>query len=114
LAVLEDPQRSGRRYRRIRAPTYVRPVGPLAYRLPRQVPESADGLCAHSDDRFRPGKRLEMEVFFPGGSSVTVVVEVVWVEALPSGFPARFDIGLRYVQVAPHDLERIAQVLEKE
>jgi c-di-GMP-binding flagellar brake protein YcgR len=101
-----------RRYRRARAPIYVRPVGARAYAVKRQVNDiSLGGLRAYSDEGVKPGTRLEMELFFSDGDSATVLAEVVWVEALPEGAPARFDVGLRYVQARPEDLERIAQVL---
>lgn len=102
-----------RRYRRARAPIYVRPVGALAYAVKRQVNDiSLGGLRAYSDEGQKPGTRLEMELFFSDGGSATVLAEVVWVEALPEGSPARFDIGLRCVDARPEDLDRIAQVLE--
>jgi hypothetical protein len=102
-----------RRYRRARAPIYVRPVGALGYAVKRQVSDiSLGGLRAYSDEGQKPGTRLEMELFFSDGSSATVLAEVVWLEALPEGSPARFDVGLRYVVARPEDLDRIAQVLE--
>ena len=101
-----------RRFRRIRAPIFIRPVGPLIQRLSSQVGDiSLGGLRAFSDDKRKPGERLELELFLPDGGSTTVVAEVVWVQNLPEGSPARFDVGLRYVEVAPHDLQRIAQIL---
>ncbi len=101
-----------RRYRRVQAPILVRPVGPLAYRLPRNVDDSkVGGLRAYSDDRHEPGERLELEAFFSDGGSATLIAEVAWVEELPDGAPARFDVGLRYVEVSPEDLGRIARVL---
>ena len=101
-----------RQYRRARAPIYVRPVGALAYAVKRQVNDiSLGGLRAYSDEAQKPGTRLEMELFFSDVDSVTVLAEVVWVEVLPEGSPARFDVGLRFVDARPEDLDRIAQVL---
>jgi c-di-GMP-binding flagellar brake protein YcgR len=108
-----DPDR--RRYRRAKAPILIRPIGPLAQTQSRQVGDiSLGGLRAFSDEKHKPGRRLELELFLPDGGSVTVVAEVVWVQALPAGSPARFDVGLRYVDVDPKDLQRIAQVLGDE
>ena len=101
-----------RRYRRAHAPIWVRPVGALAYAVKRRVNDvSLGGQRAYSDERQKPGTRLEMQLFFSDGGSVTVLAEVVWVEVLPEGSPARFDVGLRFVDARPEDLERIAQVL---
>ncbi len=112
-SVTVDPGHLDRsRYRRVRAPMLIRPVGPLAYRLPRNVDEGrVGGLRAHSDDEQKPGRRLELEILLPGRGSVTILAEVAWVEDLPGGSPARFDVGLRFVSAGPEDLDRVAQVL---
>ncbi len=110
---MTDPDR--RRYRRVKAPILIRPVGPLGQRASRQVGDiSLGGLRAFSDDKHKPGERFELELFMPDGGSATVVAEVVWVQVLPAGSPARFDVGLRYVDVDPEDLQRIARVLGDE
>jgi len=38
----------------------------------------------------------------------------VWVDALPEGSPARFDVGLRFVDGSAADLDRIRRVLDAE
>lgn len=102
-----------RNYRRVQAPVLVRPVGVLSKPDPRQVRDiSLGGLRVYSDDEARPGERLEMELIFPHEDTAIFLVEVVWVEELPAGSPARFDVGLRYVDVRPEDLERIGRVLD--
>jgi hypothetical protein len=67
----------------------------------------AGGLRAYSDDAQAPGTRVELELFLPAGAPVTVVAEVAWVQALPPGGPARFDVGMRFLLVPPADLDRI-------
>jgi hypothetical protein len=102
-----------RRYPRARANILVRPLGPLARVAPRQVGDiSVGGLRAYSDEKQRLGARLEIELVFPDAGSVTCMAEVIWVEELAPGAPARFEMGLQFVQVDPEDLERIASVLE--
>ncbi len=101
-----------RRYRRLHAPILVRPVSVLAPHARHQVSDvSLGGLRAYSDEEQRPGARLELELLFPDQGSATVLAEVVWVKALPEGAPARFDVGLRFVDARPEDLGRIAQLL---
>jgi hypothetical protein len=99
-------------FRRLHAPAYVRPLGPLAYRIPRRVAEEVYGLRTYADDRYRPGRRLELEVLLPEGGSATVVVEVAWVKRLPEGSPANYEVGLHYVEVTPEDLARIERVAQ--
>ncbi len=101
-----------RRYRRLQAPILVRPVSALASRTKRMVNDiSLGGLRAYSDEDQKPGARLELELFLSSDTSATVLAEVVWVETLPEGAPARFDVGLRFVDARPEDLERIATLL---
>ncbi len=62
---------------------------------------SLGGLRSYSDDRMKAGRLLEMDVFLPDGEAVTALVEVEWCDALPGGEPARFDVGMRIVQIDP-------------
>jgi c-di-GMP-binding flagellar brake protein YcgR len=105
-----SPER--RRYRRLHAPILIRPVSALAYRAKQKVNDiSLGGLRAYSDEEQKPGRRLELELFFSDETSATVLAEVVWVIPLAEGAPARFDVGLRFVDANPEDLERIARML---
>ena len=105
-------ERERRRYRRLRAPILYRPVSALARRTPQRVNDvSLGGLRAYSDDEQKPGTRLELELLFQDGASATVLAEVVWVAPLLPGAPARFDVGLRFVDASPEDLGHIARML---
>jgi PilZ domain len=107
-----DRPRERRRYRRLQAPILVRPVSALVYRAKQKVNDiSLGGLRAYSDEKEKPGTRLELELLFSDGVSATVLAEVVWVESLPEGSPARFDVGLRFVDASSEDLDRIAREL---
>lgn len=102
-----------RRYRRVRAAILVRPLGPLARARARQVSDiSAGGLRVYADEAQRVGATIEIELVFPDGGSATCRAEVVWVEELGIDAPAKLEMGLRFVEVDPDDLERIAGVLE--
>jgi hypothetical protein len=102
-----------RRYARVRAPILVRPIGPAALQhLPRQVGDiGVGGLRAYSDDVQTPGTRVELELFLPKGEPAVVLAEVAWVQELPPGGAARFDVGLRFLHVSEADLARIGAAL---
>ena len=68
----------------------------------------------YADEPPAMGDRLELELFLPDEVELTCAVEVVWVEALPEGSPARFDIGVKFVNIRPEDRERIASVLKSD
>ncbi len=101
-----------RRFHRARASILVRPAGPLARVAPRLVKDiSLGGLRALSDDKQKLGARLELEMIFPEGEPATCLAEVVWVEELAKGAPAKYEMGLQFVEVEPEDLERISSIL---
>ncbi len=111
-AMIDSTQLDRSRYRRVRAPILVRPANVLARRLARSVDEGrVGGLRAYSDEKQKPGRRLEVEIFLPDQGSVILLADVAWVDVLPEGSPARFDVGLRCVIAAPEVLDRIARVL---
>src|SRR5262245_14723771 len=101
-----------RRFPRVQAHVYCRPVGPLFRRDPVDV--SLGGMRVYSDDRVEPGSRLETELFLTEERTVTATVRVIWVDALPEGGPARYDVGLQFLDVAPDDLEQLTGLLEPE
>jgi hypothetical protein len=108
-AVSRSPPEERRRYVRVPAPILVRPAGAVsAGRVARRVADiGSGGLRAYSDEDLDAGARVEIELFFPEGAPAVVLVEVAWVQELPAGSPARFDVGLRFLQIASEDLARI-------
>lgn len=109
---MPDQSLERRHFRRVNAPITVRPVSILAHAVPRRVNDvSLGGLRAYSDERYKVGARLELELAFPGGQSATVLAEVVWVDALADGGPARFEVGMRYVDASPADLALLHRII---
>lgn len=52
-----------------------------------------------------------MDVFLADGGTVTALVEVEWCDPLPREVPARFDVGMKLVQIAPDDRVKLGPVL---
>lgn len=105
-----------RQFKRVQAPVYCRPMG-LSLRLlqaKQQRPQdiSLGGMRIYSDEAIRKGTKLELELFLPDASSVTCKVEVVWIDALPAGSPAKHDVGLKFIDIRSEDRARLATVLE--
>lgn len=102
-----------REFPRLNAPLFCRPRGLSIFkeRPPRDV--SLGGARIYSDDPVRVGTRLEIELFLPDGTSVTAGVEAVWVDELPPNAPARFDVGLKFLELKLEDKARLALVLDK-
>jgi hypothetical protein len=72
---------------------------------------SLGGLRIFSDEERRVGELLKMEFFLPDVPPVTYTAEVVWVEPLEKGDPARFDVGLKFIQLEPDALQLLLQVV---
>lgn len=105
-----EPDR--RHYRRFDAAIQVRPVSILARAVPQRVRDvSLGGLRTYTDEVYRVGARLELELLFRDQPHAVVLAEVVWSQASSKGTPARFEVGLRYIDAAEPDLDLIRRAL---
>lgn len=98
---------------RLNAPVRCRPRGLrwLHERPPSGV--SLGGARIYSDERMAVGAQLDLELFLPDGSTVSAGAEVAFVDELPGGAPARFDVGLRFLELQHADRSRLAAVLAR-
>ncbi len=111
----DQPER--RRFKRLNAPVYCRPLGrPIGGATENEKLKAQDislgGVRVYTDDKHKPGDRLELELWLPDGESITLDTAVVWVDALEKSEPARFEVGLKFVDVAQNDLARLEAVLK--
>ena len=104
-----------RQYKRVIAPVYCRPAGiGLRFLEGKRKPLdiSLGGMRIYADEPVKKGTKLELELFLPDNSSVTCKVEVVWIDALPAGAPAKHDVGLKFIDIKDGDRARLAAVLD--
>jgi PilZ domain len=126
LLVLQDPGnlmveveaamvQDRREFPRLKAPVLCRPAGLLVRLLhPRETIDiSLGGVRIFSDDPVKVGALLSLDLFLPDQSTVVCKGKVVWVEELPPGAPALYDVGLRFTELTDTDKGRLSQVLEK-
>ena len=110
---MTHPER--RQYRRIQAHCYCRPAGvPFLARHHEAIDVSLGGVRIYSDEEYARGALLKMELFAEGHDSITYTAEVVWVEPLEPGAPAKFDVGLKFVNLAPDAIKFLRSVLGPE
>jgi Tfp pilus assembly protein PilZ len=101
-----------RRFKRVQAPVLSRPLGAALVEDRRAVGDiSMGGVRVYTDDEHTKGEHLELELFLPDGNTVTLDTLIVWIDPLPGGTPAKYEVGLRFVDVANEDLKRIEKVL---
>lgn len=101
-----------RRYPRVQANVVCRPAGSELFHHRRSARDvSIGGMRIYSDDEFSPGDRLDLDVLLPDESLVRCWAQVVWIVKLSPPEPARFDVGLRFDDIAPSDVQKLAAVL---
>src|SRR3954454_17115491 len=100
-----------RKFGRVDAPVFCRPVGVPLFGRRKALDVSLGGLRIYADDPPQIGDRLELELFLPDESEVMCTVEVVWVDDLPEGSPARHDVGAKFVSIAADDRTRLQAIL---
>ena len=100
-------------YPRLLAPVYFSRVAWPIFRGRRKpADETLGGVKVYTDEIPREGRRLALEIFLPDQTSIVCKVEVAWVDPLPANAPARYDVGLHFTAIHPHDRVRLAGVLE--
>jgi PilZ domain-containing protein len=99
----------------VQAPIQCRPARAESF---AQHLESIDvsfgGLRLRSDEEYRVGAFLRLDIFFAPRAPVTLTAEVVWIEALSQGAHARFDVGLAFVELNNDALKFLMSVLDSE
>jgi hypothetical protein len=101
-----------RKFRRIQAPVYCRPAGlKVMSKREEAIDVSRGGVRVFSDLPMEVGERLTLELFLAGADEVTFLAEVVWIERLPEGSDATFDVGLKFLSLDPAAEALLAKVL---
>lgn len=93
---------------------FCRPAGIELFHHKRNTQDiSLGGMRVFSDVQFDVGSKLDLDVLLPDGSWVRCWTEVVWTVELDGSALARFDLGLKFTDMAPSDIRRLATVLER-
>ncbi len=100
-----------RRFPRVKAPVYYRPAG--AFETSSQAANiSLAGLRIYSNKPFKKGQAMEIELLLPSGDSLKAIVKVVWINALPPGSEALYDVGLEFLNIADDVIPKLKFVME--
>jgi hypothetical protein len=104
-----------RRYPRLQAAVFCRPAGVgLFHEKPNTRNLSLGGARIFSDEEFKTGHRLELDVVLPSGEFLRCWAEVMWVTSREPDGDAKYDVGLRFTDLAETDIQRLAAVLDSE
>jgi c-di-GMP-binding flagellar brake protein YcgR len=106
---VDAPGSDRRKYRRIRAPLHYRPIdSPL---VGDALDISLGGVRIYSHKRLAVGANISLEIFRPDGPPAGYRAQVMWISALGENAPARFDVGLRFLEIEPDSLRFLMQVV---
>jgi c-di-GMP-binding flagellar brake protein YcgR len=98
----------------VNAPVFCRPVGKPLFGRRRAADVSLGGMRLFADDAPAVGDRLELELFIHDTETIVCTVDVVWVEELPPGSPARFDVGVKFLELSEANRQQLVAVLKSE
>ncbi len=101
-----------RRFPRLKAPVFCRPAGLRFHSAGETLDIGLGGARIFADEQVSVGAHFELELVLPDSSTIVCNAVVAWIEPLPAGSPARFDLGLRFTDVSEVDQERLASVLD--
>jgi hypothetical protein len=86
----------------------------VAANLSRTQNMSLGGARVFSDDKLKLGSKLNLELLSGPASTVQVLARVVWIDELGKDAPARFDVGLEFLDVPEEMTSRLAAILKKD
>lgn len=99
-----------RGYPRLSTPAFWKPARLLA--SPAQLIDlGSGGVRVLSDEEMQVGDRLDLTLFTPEGEEIETTIRVAWVNVLPAGSEAAFDVGLHFERVAPEHAERLTRLV---
>jgi c-di-GMP-binding flagellar brake protein YcgR len=108
---MSEDQINRRKYPRYNAPICYRSASLFSARKPL-VNISLGGIRIYSDDEFKIGKRLEVELMLPDDSVLICTAKVVWQKLLDDEATAKYDTGLQFLDISSEHLGRLSEVLE--
>jgi predicted RND superfamily exporter protein len=97
---------------------YPRLTAPITYRAAADrtashpiINVSLGGLRIHRTEKWKRRERFALELVLPDQTVLACQVQVVWQRPLPDDADAKYDVGLRFVNVPDEQLARLAGVL---
>src|SRR5512140_3712153 len=102
-----------RQFRRLQVPVYCRAACMEVMTRRHPIDLSLGGVRIYSDQRFTKGELLTLELMSADAPASTFTAEVVWIDDLPSGSPALYDVGLRFRSVDPTQVATLEAMLSK-
>jgi Tfp pilus assembly protein PilZ len=103
-------QDNRRQYPRYNSPICYRSASLFSARKPL-VNISLGGIRIYSDEEFKIGRRLELELILPNDTILTCTAKVVWQSPLPEHSAAKYDTGLQFLDISDEHLRHLSQMM---
>jgi hypothetical protein len=104
--------RERRRFPRLQAPVFCRPAGLRFHNSGSTIDIGLGGARVFSDEPAKPGTYFELELLLPDGVTIVCKAVVAWLDTLPEGSPAKYDLGLQFTDLDEADQQRLSLVMD--
>lgn len=106
-----ESYRKRRLFPRFKVETYFRPSHPFGQK--QQILNiGLGGMRVYSNKPLRLGKEMDIKLFLPNGKILDVRVRIAWVNTLPPGSEALYDIGYEFIDLSPETHQEIKSMLD--
>jgi Tfp pilus assembly protein PilZ len=102
-----------RKYPRIKAPIYYRPAR-FYLGLRPIIDIGLGGVRVYSDEKFKVGELLDLDLLLPDESILSFTVKIVWIKTLDDKQMASYDVGMEFLDIPPNILHKLENVLADE
>ena len=99
-------------FRRVRAPVYCRPAGPLSLLRYKTKNISLGGIRVLSDERHEVGEHIDLELLLPNRKFLSLTAKVVWICSRDK--QAKWEIGLCFIDMTPKEMDLLELILEND
>ena len=100
-----------RLFPRFKVETYFRPSHPFGQK--KQILDiGLGGMRVYSNKPLRLGKEKDIKISLPNEKVIEVRVRIAWVNPLPPGSEALYDIGYEFIQLSPETHQELKSLLE--
>lgn len=100
-----------RLFPRFKVETYFRPSHPFGQK--QQILDiGLGGMRVHGNKPIRLGKEMDIKLFLPNEKIMYVRVRIAWVNTLPPGSEALYDIGYEFIKLSPETHGELKSMLK--
>lgn len=100
-----------RLFPRLKLPVYFRPAHPFG-----QKQEILDiglgGMRVYGNRPLRIGKEMDIKLILPNEKILDARARIAWVNTLPPGSKALYDIGYEFIKLSPETHKALKSALE--